>query len=92
MIEVETLRRIDAALGDMSKDMRDVRERLIRIESNQLDRKVQSHADRIDALEKERDKREGATGIVAMILKTPLSAVVVLGAGAWGFLTGKVHL
>lgn len=62
-MEVEAFRQIADGIKSLNNDMRDVRERLIRIESNQLDRTVQDHANRIAALESDRQRRDGALGI-----------------------------
>lgn len=91
-MEVEAFRQIAHGIEGLNKDMRDVRERLIRIESNQLDRTVKSHADRIDALERKEDKRDGAAGAFNAILKSPaLGWLVGAVVTAWAILTGKVH-
>lgn len=92
-MEVEAFRQIADGIKLLNTDMRDVRERLIRIESNQLDRQVKSQGDRIDALERDRDKRDGATTIVSNIMKSPtLGWLVGAAISAWAILTGKVHL
>lgn len=91
-MEVEALRHINEALTVLTADMRDARERLIRIESNQLDRTVQSHATRLDALEREKDRRDGATGIIATLWKSPVAGwLALLAGGAWAVLTGRIH-
>lgn len=92
-MEVEAFRQIADGIKLLNTDMRDVRERLIRIESNQLDRTVKSHGDRIDALERDRDTQKGAQGAVLAILKSPVVAWLAgIGFAAWALLTGKVHI
>ncbi len=84
LIEIEVLRSISdrqketatilAGVQDEIRGVReqvqDTRERVIRIESNQLDRtvanlaeKVESNGKRIDALEADKDRRDGAIGL-----------------------------
>ena len=47
---------------------------------------------RLKALETKEIRREGAAGIVAYIVRSPVVGWVVLAAaGLWGFLTGKIH-
>jgi hypothetical protein len=47
---------------------------------------------RVVALETERNRRDGATGIVATIMKSPaLGWLVGAAITAWAVLTGKVH-
>lgn len=92
-MEVEAFRQIADGIKGLNTDMRDVRERLIRIESNQLDRTVKSHADRIDALERDRDKKSGAEGVILGLTKSPaLGWLVGAAVSAWAILTGKVHV
>ena len=48
---------------------------------------------RVTALETERNRRDGATGIVAAILKSPSFGWLVGGAGTvWALVTGRIHL
>lgn len=71
--------------------------RLARIESNRLDSTVKalrtdvnSHAARIDALEAERDKRAGATGVLAWIVKSPaLGWLAGAATAVWAVLHGR---
>jgi hypothetical protein len=92
-MEVEAFRQIVDQLKALNVDMRDVRERLIRIESNQLDRTVKTQGDRIDALERDRDHREGATSVIGTIMKSPtLGWFVGAAITAWAILTGRVHV
>lgn len=88
-MEVEAFRQIAEGMKALNIDMRDVRERLIRIESNQLDRTVKDHSARIDALERERDTRSGRDGVLAAICKSPAVAWAVgIVAAAWLALHG----
>lgn len=48
---------------------------------------------RLAALEADRNRRDGATGIVALILKSPaLGWLAGAAISAWVILTGKVHV
>lgn len=50
-------------------------------------------APRLAALELDRGRREGASGVVAAILRSPAIGWMVGGATfLWGVLTGRVHL
>jgi len=74
-----------------------VHTRLTRIESNRLDSTVKSIDervgkldDRVDALETERDKRDGATGVLAWIVKSPaLGWLAGAAAAVWAVLHGR---
>lgn len=48
---------------------------------------------KVAALEAEKNQRDGATGVIGIILKSPtLGWLVGAGVSAWALLTGKVHL
>jgi len=48
---------------------------------------------RVTALETERNRRDGATGIIQAIVKSPAVGWMVGGATfVWALLTGRVHL
>jgi hypothetical protein len=50
-------------------------------------------APRLAALESDRHRRDGASGVVAAILKSPAIGWMVGGATfLWGILTGRIHL
>lgn len=79
----ESLRLTVSAVNDMRKDiaedrkvMYDIRERLVRIESNKVNEsvaslttKVDSIAAKVDKLEAVNDRRDGATGLLTWIFK-----------------------
>lgn len=83
LIEIEALRQITdnlKGLRDEIKEARgdvsDVRERVIRIEAGQLDRQVETNttaigklAERIDALERDKDRRDGAVSGLEWVFK-----------------------
>lgn len=89
-MEVEAFRQIADGIKGLNTDMRDVRERLIRIESNQLDRTVQEHTARIVALETDKNRRDGAMGFGGWLLKSPLVGwLVTAGVMAWALLKDR---
>jgi hypothetical protein len=85
------LRQISGDLTALSKDMRDVRDRLVTIESQgaierieRLSKQQDTLADRVNALESDRDKRTGMTDLTGWFIKnTPWIAAIVLGAIAF---------
>lgn len=89
-MEVEAFRQIADGIKLLNTDMRDVRERLIRIESNQLDRTVHDHGNRIDALERAQDKKTGADGVVIALLKSPaIGWLIGIVIAAWAIVNGR---
>ncbi len=53
----------------------------------------QNHGERLAALEAERNRRDGASSIIALILKSPAVGWLVGVAGAaWAVLSGKLQL
>lgn len=90
-MEVEAFRQIADGIKGLNTDMRDVRERLIRIESNQLDRTVQEHTTRIAALEMDKNRRDGAMGFGGWLVNSPLIGWLATAAIAlWALLKGKI--
>lgn len=61
--------------------------------SNNTQMMVRELGDRLSKLEANDQRREGAVGVVQMILKSPLIGWLVgAGISAWAVLTGKVHI
>lgn len=55
--------------------------------------KLDQLAVRVGSLETERNRRDGASGVLAAILKSPAIGWMVGGATfLWGILTGRIHL
>jgi hypothetical protein len=76
----EVLKGMQADLKEDRVLLRDVRERVIKIESNRVDRRVDGLETRVDALEKDRDTRDGALSAGTAIWKNlPSAAAVLLG-------------
>src|SRR4051812_26059833 len=48
---------------------------------------------KVEILEGDRNRRDGATGLLGMIVKSPAFAYVgTLALGAWAVISGKLHL
>lgn len=61
--------------------------------SNNNGQRIEALSTRVAALEASNDRREGAAGVVQMILKSPMIGWLVgAGVSAWAVLTGKVHI
>ena len=74
----------------------DVAKQIAALEAKMTVRLDESHtslSSRITALEAERNRRDGATNILGLVLKSPAIGWLV-GAviSAWAILNGKVHL
>lgn len=61
--------------------------------SNNNGQQLIALSERVGALEAANERREGAAGIVSMILRSPLVGWFVgLLVSAWAVLSGKVHI
>lgn len=61
--------------------------------TNNTNMKVDALSLRVSALEGAEQRREGASGVISTILKSPaLGWLVGAAISAWAVLTGKVHL
>jgi hypothetical protein len=61
--------------------------------SNNNAAKLDSLSIRVAALEGEKDRREGASGVLTTVLKSPLIGWLTGAAiSAWAILTGRVHI
>lgn len=77
-------------IRSMQDDVRDVRERLIRIESNRIDHRVEKLEAEVDELKADRDKRDGATGAMSTLWKNaPSIAAAIVGVVLIAFLILK---
>jgi len=57
-----------------------------------LPKKIELLEARVTALETDKNKRDGASGIIATIMKSPtIGWLVGAAVSAWAILTGKVH-
>lgn len=104
MAEIHALRQISDALSatnqsllslsqdvrEVRGDMRDVRERVIRIEAEDLKAEVKALALRTDALEKVKDRQDGAMSVGGWVSKYApwLVALVLAGLAGLGFKAG----
>lgn len=104
---IESIRSLSDSMTALRGDMRDdkkilqeVRESLIRIEGADHPSKIRENklainslAVRVAALEAHQNKREGVTGFVNAIMKSPaLGWFVGAATAVWAVLSGKVNL
>lgn len=99
---IEALRANTEVLKGMQEDMKESRKllheidgRLIRIESNRVDRRVEGLEGRVNELESDKDHRDGATGVFNWFGKHGSGVgVMLLGVGFVIYLvlksTGKI--
>ena len=74
-------------LGEISGQLRE----LIHTSAN-TSSKIDAIGLRVAALEAEQNRRQGATGLLGVILKSPaLGWLVGAAISAWAVLTGRVH-
>lgn len=77
----DSLSREVIGLGPLASDIADIKTKLVAAEL------------RVTALEAERNRRDGASGMVGLVLKSPaLGWLVGAAITAWAILTGKVHV
>ncbi|MDB5707866.1 MAG: hypothetical protein JWN66_4982 [Sphingomonas bacterium] len=94
----DSLSAINRKQDTISKDVGEASVRIARLEErnervNRIEAAVQSLDARVDVLLKDKDRRDGATGIVGVIMKSPtLGWLVGAVITAWAVLTGKVHV
>jgi len=90
-VEVVLLRQISASVAELTKDMRDVRERLVRIESQgaierieRLEKALETLSGRIGGLESDRDRRTGMTNLSEWVIRSaPWLFALLLGAAVY---------
>jgi predicted RNase H-like nuclease (RuvC/YqgF family) len=94
----DSLAAINRKQDTIGKDVSSASERIARLEErneriNRLETTVLDDKARIDALMKDKDRRDGAAGFVTALLKSPaLGWLVGAVVSAWAILTGKVHI
>jgi hypothetical protein len=96
-VALETLRQLNGSLQSvvtsMQEDQRllhDIHERVIRIESNrlesqvsELERKFDKMGEKVDALERDRDRRDGVMGLAGWLAKhAPWLVAILISAFA----------
>jgi hypothetical protein len=80
-LKFDGLSREVIGLGPLATDIGEMKVRLAAMEV------------RLTALETERNRRDGANGLLSMILKSPaLGWLAGAAISAWAILTGKVHV
>lgn len=86
----ESVRLQTTALANLQKGQLDIVERLARIEARDHAEALATLRVEVDALKADKQRRDGASGIVHAILKSPVLAWVVAIAGfIWYEITGK---
>ena len=100
---IETLKANTDVLRSMQRELRedrkllsDVRERVIRIESNRVDRRVDALERDVDDLKADRDKRDGALSAMGKLwVNAPIIAAAIVGITVIAFLimkaTGRIN-
>lgn len=94
----DSLSAINRKQDNIVRDVSSSSERIARLEErneriNRLEVTVQNLADKIGALLKDKDRRDGASGFIRELLKSPtLGWLVGAVVSAWAILTGKVHV
>jgi hypothetical protein len=84
------LQQLVQSLADLGEIKGQLRELIHTGNSNST--KLDALGIRVAALETERSRREGAAGLVQMILKSPLIAwLAAIAATLWAVATGKLH-
>lgn len=92
----EVLKGIQADQKEQRSLIADVRERVIRIEANRVDRRVEGLEKRVNDLETDKDQRDGATGVFNWFGKHGVGVgIMLLGLGFVIYLvlraTGKIQ-
>lgn len=86
----ESVRLQTAALGSLQQGQIDIVERLARIEARDHAEALAALRVEVDALKADKQRRDGASGIIHAIMKSPMLAWAVALAGfVWYELTGK---
>lgn len=86
----ESIRVMTGALMEQQKTLGEIVERLVRIESNEVDSRVKAIEAEIEHIKAERNQRAGMAKLMEWIFKSPLMGWIV-GAAAtvWFLLNGK---
>lgn len=86
----ESVRLQTAALGSLQQGQIDIVDRLARIEARDHAEALAALRAEVDMLKADKQRRDGASGIIHAILKSPVLAWVVAICGfIWYELTGK---
>lgn len=94
----DSLSAINRKQDTISKDVGDASVRIARLEERndrieRMEKQIASTDARVDVLLKDKDRRDGATGMIGIIMKSPtLGWLVGAAVTAWAVLTGKVHV
>lgn len=85
------LREIIHAMNNQAQKNDAVADKLAKLEG--VPAQLKNIDTRLTALETDRHRRDGASGLLVMILRSPaLGWLVGAGTTVWAFLTGRLHL
>lgn len=89
----ELLRSVMSSIQEISAEVKDIQRRVIIIETRDHTAQIAALALRVTALEVESNKRDGATGVISALLKSPaLGWLAGAAITAWAVLTERVNL
>lgn len=77
----ESVRQQTSALADLHTQQTEILLRLERIEANKVNEQVAKLEAKVDALEADRLRRDGASGVIHAILRSPVVGWIVAAAG-----------
>ena len=89
--EPPAIENIDTGIALLLGEIRGQMRELIQ-SSNSTGIKIDALAARVSALEAEHNRRQGASNVLQVLLRSPvLGWLVGVSVSAWAILTGKVH-
>jgi hypothetical protein len=90
---VASVDNMQAHMNAMQGQVSEIRDKVIGMEARDHGALIAALSTRLTALESANQRREGATGIIEMIMKSPtLGWIVGAGTAVWAFLSGKLHI
>lgn len=88
--QTEILKGLRGEMKEKHALLHDVHDRVIRIEATVTEARIERLEKDVDSLKSDRDRRDGASGVMLTILKSPaLGWLAGLAIAAWVYLTGK---
>lgn len=89
----ENIKHQTSVVAKLQDQSHEILLRLDRIEQNKVDRRVALLEEKLVGLEHDKAKRDGATGVMAAVFRSPaLGWFVGAMTTVWAILTGKLHL
>lgn len=89
----ENIRGQTAIVAKLQEQSHEILLRLDRIEQNKVDRRVTLLEEKLSRLEHDKAKRDGATGVLSALIKSPaLGWFVGALTAVWAVVTRRVHL